>query len=408
MKRNWTMKKTKRNALLSIFLLIILLLTTGCQTYDNFVASFGATSEEDVIQIGIFEPLSGKDKEFGLLEISGIELANEMYPSVAGKKIQLVYADNESDLVTAETAASQLIDAGVDIVLGSYGNTLSMVGGELFREANVPAIAITPTNPLVTRGNPYYFRVSIVDSFQGVMAAKFVNNELGAERIAVMKAADDDYGAALSQEFTTKMEASVDEETKIEIVTVEYEKGATDYSAALKTIKASDSQVVYLPCSAEEGLAIVTQAKSMGIAATFLGTDLWHEELLVTEAGSAAEGMIFTTFFDAESSLNPRTEEFLTAYHKKYGTDKTPDKAVAFGFDAYLLALDAIERQMDAVLGTGDDTCLRGILQKTKQFEGATGSITFDANGDPIKSVVFIAVENGEFIYKYTTEPEWE
>ena len=403
------MKQCKRKALLSVFLLILMLLTTGCQTYDNFVASFGATVvEEDVIQIGIFEPLSGKDKEFGLLETAGIELANEMYPSVGGKEIQLIYADNQSDLITAETAATQLIEAGVDIVLGSYGNTLSMVGGELFRKANIPAIAITPTNPLVTRGNPYYFRVSIVDSFQGVMAAKFVKNELAADRIAVMKAADDDYGAALSQEFTTKLEASASEETEIEIVTVEYPKDATDYSNALEKIKAADSQVVFLPCSAEEGLAIVTQAKSMGIAATFLGTDLWHKESLFTDGGTAAEGMIFTTFFDAESSLNQKTDEFLNAYHKKYGADKTPESAVALGFDAYLLALDAIERHMNAAKGTGDDTCLRGILQETKQFEGATGSITFDANGDPIKSVVFIAVENGEFIYKYTTEPEWE
>jgi branched-chain amino acid transport system substrate-binding protein len=403
------MKQYKNKALLSVFFLIIMLLSTGCQAYDNFVASFGATVvEEDVIKIGIFEPLSGKDKEFGLLETAGIELANEIYPSIEGKKIQLVYADNKSDLVTAETAAKQLIEAGVDIVLGSYGNTLSMVGGELFREANIPAIAITPTNPLVTRGNPYYFRVSIVDSFQGVMAAKFVKNELGAERIAVMKAVDDDYGAALSQEFTAKMETSVGEEAKKEIVTVEYAKDEIDYSSALETIKAADSQVVYLPCSAKEGLAIVTQAKSMGITATFLGTDLWHEEIMITDGGNAAEGMIFTTFFDAESSLNPKTEEFLTAYHKKYGADKTPESAVAFGFDAYLLALDAIERQLNVAKGTGDDTCLREILQQTKQFEGATGSITFDANGDPIKSVVFIAVENGEFIYKYTTEPEWE
>jgi branched-chain amino acid transport system substrate-binding protein len=371
-----------------------------------------STDEEDVVKIGIFEPLSGAYEEAGKQELMGIELAHELYSTVLGKTVLLVKGDNKSEISLAGAAAQHLVDQGVAIVLGSYGNTLSLAGGDYFQEAGIPAIAITNTNPLVTKGNPFYFRVSIVDSFQGIMAAKYIFNDMGLSHAVVMKAAEDDYGSAMSQAFSDKLIALTGDPNAI-TSTLEYHQGTEDYGALIESLKATGVGVVFLTGTAEEAAAIVMAARSQGLTTRFVGTDLWHQESLIEDAGAAAEGMVFTTYFDVESQLTEKTDELLAAYRAKYGEDQEPASAVALGFDAYLVALDAIRRQeeqkvvLSESLGAIKNTQLRDVLQETKDFVGATGGITFDENGDPIKPVVFITVENGEFIHKYTAEPEW-
>lgn len=379
---------------------IIVLGTSGCITFDHFINSMDEDGEDkDVIKIGVFEPLSGAYEEAGKQELIGIELAHELYPTVLGKDVVLVKADNRSELTVGETAAQQLVDKGVSVVLGSYGNTLSLAGGTHFQEAGIPAIAITNTNPLVTKGNPFYFRVCIVDSFQGTMAAKYIFNGVGFSHAVVMKAAEDDYGSAMSQAFSDKLIALTGDPEAIS-QTIEYHQGAEDYGSQIEALKAIGAEVVFLTGTAGEAADIVMEARAKGLNTKFVGTDLWNQESLIEEAGAAAEGLVFTTYSDVESQLTEKTNELFEAYRKKYGQDEEPASAVALGFDAYLVALDAIKRQED-------NKNLSDVLQETKEFVGATGKITFDENGDPIKSVVFITVENGEFIHKYIAEPEW-
>lgn len=406
----------KKLITLAVCLAFVLITVSGCSTYASFAEEFlSEEKEEDIVRIGVFEPLSGSDEEAARFEIMGIELAHKLHPTVLGKRVELVYADNKSEITVAETAAQMLVEKEVDVVLGSYGNALSMAGGQFFHKARIPAIAITCTNPLVTKGNPYYFRISIVDSFQGVMAAKYVYNELGFSKAAVLKQANDDYGAALSQEFSDKLASLAQAEVEdVILATVEYKKDTEDYEKQLLRIKASGAEVVYLPCSAEEGAEIIKQARKHGVDALFLGTDLWYDESFIETGGRAVEGAVFTTFFDAESSVTERTEEFLAAYRAEYREENTPHSAVALGFDAYLLALDAIERHVDMQKMAERDPegvkslMLRDVLARTREYVGATGSISFDENGDPIKSVVMITVENGDFKHKITIHPEWE
>ncbi len=410
-------KKRLRNnttTILLIVLIINMITLTGCSTFDNFSDAFlrEEVVDNNTVRIGIFQPLTGSEKEGGKLELMGIELAHKLYPTVLGKEIELIYADNKSEIVLAKSASQKLIDKKVDVILGSFGNTLSLAGGEYFHNARIPAIAITGTNPLVTKGNPYYFRISIVDSFQGVMAAKYVHDELGLSEATILKQAENDYGAALSQEFSDKLTSLSGNENSI-IATIEYHADTTDYEKELTSVEASGAEVVYLPCSAEEGAEIIKQARKLNVDALFIGTDLWHDDVFIQEGGEAVEGMVFTTYFDAESTMTEKTEEFLAIYRAEYGEEEIPDSATALGFDAYLLALDAIERQAELLLLAEQDpegmtnNTLRDVLASTREYIGATGSVSFDEHGDPIKPVVIITVKNGKFEHKYTVQPEW-
>ena len=52
----------------------------------------GADLSDDVIRIGVFQPITGANAAGGALEVEGAKLANEMYPEVLGKKVELVIA----------------------------------------------------------------------------------------------------------------------------------------------------------------------------------------------------------------------------------------------------------------------------------------------------------------------------
>lgn len=398
-------KKQRQSAAFVMLIILCTSILSGCTTFENFSRTFLSpddAEETDVIRIGVFEPLSGKEKEHGKLELQGIELAHELFPEVLGKKVELVYADNKSDVDVAASAAQELIDKKVSVVLGSYGSTLSLVGSEYFAKAKLPAITITAANPLVTSGSEYYFRTCFVESFQGVALAKYTVEQVGTSKAAIFRDADDDYASAVSQTFTDKMVQLTEDENAI-VKAIEYTHKQKDFKKQLQQVKDSGAGVVLLASKTKDAIEIMKQAKEMGIQLVFLGTDSWESETFVKDGGSAVEGAVFSTYFDPGTAITENTEVFLKAYREKYGEDAKPPSDVALGFDAYLLAINAIGTAGTSVNGEA----IRDKLAATKNFSGAAGNITFDENGDPIKSVVIKTIINGEFVHIYTVEPTW-
>jgi branched-chain amino acid transport system substrate-binding protein len=376
----------------------------GCASYENFANAFLRDApSDDVVRIGVFEPLSGQDRELGVLELAGIELAHALRAEVIGKPVELVIADNHSDIDEAFSAAESLVGKKVAVVLGSYRSTLSIAGGSVFEAHRIPAIAVTNSNPLVTNTNDCYFRVRYVESFQGVAVAKYAIEELGISKAAVMREIDDNFSVAVSQAFADKVVSLTGDPDSI-VYTADYAAGAANYTVELSKIKEAGAEVVFLPTSVENGVTVVTQARKLGLGALFLGTDRWQDASLLRAADAETlSGMAFSSDLGQQSVENALSLEFASAYAEKYGADATPDAAVGLGFDAYMLALDAIERA-----GTSVRTeLIRDALTHTRSFPGVSGNITFDENGDPIKSVPITAVRDGAFVNIYTAEPNW-
>ena len=136
-----------------------------------------AYAADDEITIGVFEPVTGENGGGGFQEVLGVRYANEVYPTVevGGKtyNIKLFEVDNKSDKTEAVTAAQNLVSQGVKAVVGSYGSGVSIAAGEIFAEAQIPAMGASCTNPQVTLGNDYYFRVAFLDPFQGTVMANY-------------------------------------------------------------------------------------------------------------------------------------------------------------------------------------------------------------------------------------------
>ena len=394
--------KKKRTTVISIMIIFTVLLLTGCETFNNFRAMFVETEEEldSVIRIGVFQPLSGPHQRYGDFERRGIELAHELFPTVLGKDVELVFADNRSDIHIAEVAIQNLISRNPVIVLGSYGEIFSLIAAEFLEKARIPAIAISNSNWLVTSSNPYYFRVRFVESFEGVAVARFVVEHLDVSTVAIFQPANDDAAIAVSQAFGDTM-IRLTENPDVIVSAQDFDPANEDFRPQLRHIRHSGAEVVFLPANIEVAAEILIQAKEVDLDAVFLGISTWDTLELIELAGEAAEGIAFSTIFDPYAGVTEMTEVFLNAYREKYGEDAIPHHFVALAFDAYLVAIDAIERagRVDVV-----QLILRA-LSETVDFHGATGSITFDERGDPIKTVVIMTVRNGEIVATYAVDP---
>lgn len=377
---------------------------TGCTTFNNFKEAFlqQKKSSDVTIQIGIYEPMSGADSDAAKAEIKGIELAHEVYPNIGGKIVELVYSDNSSDIDAAETAINNLISKKPDVILGSYGSVYSMIAGKPINDAKIPAIAITNDNPLVTKNYPYYFRVCYVDSNQGDLLAKYVLEQKQETTAGVLIPNNDDVAMAMATTFVDRIEAETENEDAITAYET-YKPGQKDFTKPLKAIQESGVKSVLLPGDSADSANIINQAADLGMDVMFLGPTDWSSKEFRSELSSSVskEHLAFVNFFTADDTINQESEKFLEAYHEKYGKDKEPKDSVALGYDAYLIAINAINDAGNDPSGKD----IRKVLASAKEFQGASGNITFNTEGDPLRSAQISTWEGKKIVSTYTVEP---
>jgi branched-chain amino acid transport system substrate-binding protein len=354
------------------------------------------------VKLGIFEPMTGANAAGGAMEVEGIKLANAMFPTVkVGDKeyaIELVLADNKSDKVEAANAAQRLVDQEkVTAVLGSWGSSLSMAAGPIVKDKKVPAIAMSATNPLVTKGNEFYFRVCFIDPFQGTVMANYAAKELKAKKAVIIREVSNDYSVGLARFFADSFKKLTGDDAAI-LGELNYNTNDQDFTAQLTTLKSMKPDVIFAPGNYTESALIIKQARELGITTPFLGGDTWEAPEFVDVGKGAVEGAVFSTFFATEVPITETSKTFLDAYRKQYG--KEPAAVTALGFDGYLVVRAAIEKA-----GTLDGAKLRDVLATTQKFPGAAGFITFDENRDATKSAVIKVVKGGKFSYLTTVQP---
>ena len=364
----------------------------------SIVSCSSPSVDNDVIKIGVFQPLTGANAAGGADEYDGAKLANKLVPKVLGKTIQLVAVDNKSDKVEAANAATVLVQKEkVKAVIGSWGSSLSMAGGPIFAEAKIPAVAVSATNPNVTKGNDYYFRVCFLDPFQGVVGASYAFNTLKAKKVAVIREVSNDYSVGLAKFFIDEFVKLSGNKDSIVAVS-DYNTGDQDFSAQLTNIKKFEPDVIFAPGNYTESALIIKQARALGMKAQFIGGDTWDFGAFLDIGGAAVEGAAFSTFFANDVPINKTSEVFLKAFREEY--KKEPSAVAALGYDAYLVIVDAITRA-----GSADPQKIRDALAQTKGLEGAAGVITINAERNADKDAVFKTVKDGKFVFLTTVKP---
>ena len=179
-------------------LILALVMVLGLVACGN---DSGNKGDEKVVKIGVFEPQTGDNGAGGKQEILGMEYAHSLFPTVeiGGEtyQVKLEIVDNRTSAENGPSAAAELVNRGVSIVLGSYGSGVSIAGGTVFEEAGIPAIGTSCTNPAVTADCSVYYRLAFLDPFQGTVLANYAYNELGVTTAYSLGMLGSDYDQGL-------------------------------------------------------------------------------------------------------------------------------------------------------------------------------------------------------------------
>ena len=358
-------------------------------------------AEGQTVKIGLIAPLTGDVKTFGESIKNGFELAiseANAKGGVLGKKIVTVIADDKNDPTEASNAAIKLINQDrVKLIVGSCTSKCTIPVSDICQSQRVVMVTPSATNPKVTvadgKRKDFVFRACFIDPFQGSVMAKFAARTLKKKTAAVLYDVGNDYTKGLAEFFR---DAFIKQGGKV-LVYESYSKDDVDFSALLTKVRSANPEVLFLPDYYNKVGLIAKQARERGIKSVLLGGDGWDSPDLFKIAGGAVEGGFFSNHYSPQDP-RPEVQNFIKKYRARFGS--TPDALATLGYDATLILLSAIERAK-----SDDPQKVRESLAQTKDLRVVSGKITYDRDGNPIKSAAIIGIVGGRQQYKSTINP---
>ena len=358
-----------------------------------------AKASEKVIRIGVFEPQTGDNGAGGKQLILGMQYGNYVQPTIdiGGEtyQIKLEIVDNRTTAENGPSAAAELVNRNVSVVLGSYGSGVSMAGGAVFSEAGIPAIGVTCTNPQVTSDCDVYYRVCFTDPFQGPVLASYAYNTLGVTKAYTLAMLGSDYDQGLVYYFKTAFEALGGE-----VISEDFPEGTANFVSYINNAKAAGAGVIMAPVSTNYAQLIIEAASAQDFAGELLGSDTWDNNMVVESARGKNVRLMITTFYQegGNPTFDANIKEWINANPDAMtnnGGNDMVSAVTAMGYDAYSTALEAIKQA-----GSADPALILQALP-TVRYEGISGRIEFDEVGDARRDAAFIKTAN-------TETGEWE
>ena len=349
-----------------------------------------ATSAELVV--GAYFSFSGADSTFGEESREGIDLAVEEANAaggIKGQRVKVLYEDDKSTTQEASQKVRQLVDRDkVLAILGEIASSRSLAGGLVANTSKVPMVSPSATALEVTQGREWVFRTCFTDDQQGQIVARFVKEELGRTKVGIFFAAQDTYSSGLARAFRTEAQR-----IGLEIVIEKgYQKGETNYRTYLSQLKAAGAEMVFVPNYYGEMVLIARQARELGIEGSrFIGGDGWDSQNLLSGAGEELEGAFFTNHYAPDVPWE-NSKRFYEVFRARYGHE--PSSLAAQGYDSARVVFDAMARAPEPTRAE-----IRNALTQTKDFKGATGTITIGADRNAKKPVVVVRIHDKQFTF---------
>jgi len=388
----------KRVLAIALTAAMVLSMLAGCSGGSKESADADAPAAADgakVVKIGVYEPASGDNGAGGKQEVLGMQYANSVAPTVeiGGEEytVQLEIVDNESSNDKGPSAASSLVSKGVSIVLGSYGSGVSIAASDVFKEAGIPAMGVTCTNPQVTEGNTHYFRICFLDPFQGTVLANFANENFSAKKAYILTKLGDDYSTGLGYYFKEAFT-----ELGGEVVEAEFQEGNSDFTSYVTSAKNEGADVFFAPVSTEAAALIIEQAAAQGLTIPIMAGDTWDSNVILNAAKGKDVQIYVTTFYQegGNAEFDKGIKEWIngdSTAKANNGGDDTVAAVTAMGYDAYFVALEALK-----AAGSTDPAAVNEALWDVT-YTGVTGNIAFDdVNGDALRDTAYVKCANTE------------
>ena len=373
-------------ALLAVAL--ALLVVAGCGSSGS--SSSNSSPAAAPFKVGVAGPMTGQYATYGASHKAGAQIAiDELNAAggVNGGQASMAIGDDLGDPQQAVLVAQGFIDdKNIVVVDGHQFSGATIAAAAKYQAAGLPMISPSATNPDISTLGNYIWRICMTDAVQGAGLAKYSVNTLGKKNIAVIYD-NSDYGRGLADAYDSGVQAA----GGTIVAKQQYATGDTDFSSQLTKIKAANPDLLFMSGYYPEGSKIAQQARQLGMTVQMLGSDGYASDQLPKLGGAAVEGMLVSTFFDY-TKTDPAVQKFVAAYKAKY-KGANPDWFAANSYDVIMLAAQAAKNA-----GKNDRTAINDALGKIGTYQGVSGPITFDKNGDVVKPLSIVVVKNGHLV----------
>lgn len=341
-------------------------------------------------KIGVLEATSGPGAAYGIAMKEGVDLAVEEINSNPNTKIKLdiAFYDTKGSKTEAINAMKKLIEQ--DKVLAIEGPTFSgemFAAGPIAQQSGVVAFGTGTTGPGITDIGDYIFRNAIPGAMNIPQIVEKTHDKLGYKKIAIMYSNNNDQMVGEHQYYLDACQ-----KLGLDVVAdVTFADKDTDFSAQLTQIQAANPDVIAIAGLYQEGSLIVKKAREMGLNQPILAGNGFNSPEYIKQAGEAADGTLVATPWNPERQTE-KAQNFRKAFVAKYGHE--PDQFAAQAYDAMYTIHAAVEQSGT----TTDRKKFRDTLAKMKDFEGATGTFSFDEHRDPMMDLAVLEVKGGKWV----------
>jgi len=379
----------KMLAVLVALLMVVSLVFTGCGGANSGEKEPDSAEAPEEYKIGFLAPLTGDCAFWGIRGKEAAELAAEKINAeggINGAKLVIEFEDTRGE----KTEVANIVQryASDPSILGICGSVLSgsmFVGGPIADSNGVLMCGFATTAKGIPQIGEYVFRIATTSDIGTRAMFAYAKENYGIESIAILSSMNNDFSVDAHK---TCLEAA--EEVGLEVVADEtYSDGDTNFTAQINKIMKAKPDAIMMAGYATEGSLAILEAKKQGFEGLFMGGDgMIDADTLTKIGGEATEGMLLYGGYSAEYD-NPVSKEFVKKFREKYGHD--PEAAAGAAYDVILIMAKAMKQSGP------DRAAFRDAFAQTKDFQGVSGSTSFDENREVVKTTFILEFKDGFF-----------
>ena len=375
-------KKTKYALLsLTIILMLAIFLIATIQPQQTGLFAF----KEKELTIGVITPLTGQLSNFGEGTKNSVKLAIDEINSkggINGQKVNLIIEDSPCDTQSAVNAATKLIEIDkVNFIIGPLCSSELLAIAPIVEKSKTLILSPSATSPDITNAGDYVFRNTPSDDLRAEIFANYIYNEARVNELAIIYPIDNvaiDYVKFFEETFESLGGKIIGKES--------YQKNSVDFRTQLSKIK--EAKAIFTPNWPVELANILKQSKELGIDANFFeGFEVMGDPQIKEIAKGLENGV---TYIQPITASSTQAKEFKNKYLLSYSFE--PPYYAAEAFDAVKLFEKALKN------ANGNTSLVKDELYKIQNFQGASGTISFDEHGDVKKPFEIGQVINDKLV----------
>lgn len=361
----------------------------------------GCSPAAKEVKIAFAGPMTGDAANYGKLMSQGVRLAvdeRNANGGIGGNTVKLLIEDTEGKPEKATAGIEKLVS--IDKISGLIGTVFSsaaLVVAPRLEAEKIVMISPSASHAELTNKGKYIFRTMTNDNLQADVFARYVYQELGIKKLAVLYLKND-YSQGLAKTFEKIFKEVGGTVTAVESGL----QGDKDFKTQLTRIKQSEPEALYIPVYVAEAAQILSQARQLGLrGVTFLGADGLSNPELAKLAGDQVNGLILSGPQEAQGS---KTADFKKAYKEKFGVEA--DGFTLNAYDGAVILLDALQAAYDKASSSEKKKLVlsKETVQKAvaavKKYDGVSGTFGFAPNGDALKNIGISEYENRKTVQR--------